>query len=271
MTTPPVTSPITSVESLRAGLVLWRQGLTRAWAPLGLYAALYAVGLSASLPAPVLIGLIVVELLVWAVISGALMRLALADRHPDDPAFRLGPGGLQWTAIETRLLGARLLLVLLFFLILVAAIFCIMLVTVVMTATTGAPVKGAPFLSTPTGVAIAGVGLAFALAAVWIATRLALSSPATVDLGAVQAFSTLALTRRPEAWRLLVWAPLVTIGVFVAGFALRWAAQVGGLPPTAATAARIAYALLGALVQTPLVAGVTAHAYRRLAALAGGG
>lgn len=262
-----ITSPITSIESLRAALGLWRQGLARAWAPLLVYASIYAVGLAAPTSLPLGLLLVVVELLVWAVVSGALMRLALADRHPGDPAFRLGPAGLQWTGIETRLLGARLLLVLLLFLILVAAVFSMMLVGVVVAATTGqAPKPAAGFLTTPAGVAIALVALTFTLVTVWITTRLALSSPATVDLGAVQAFSTLALTRRPGAWRLLVWMPVLTAGVFALGYALRWVTQVGGLAPGAAAAARVAYAVLAALVQTPLAAGVSAHAYRRLKA-----
>lgn len=252
-------------EPLWAAFGLWRTGVSRALGALALYAGLYAIGLLVPLPPWALIGLVVVELLVWAVAFGALMRIALADLHADEPSYRLGPAGLQWGVIETRLFTARLLLLLLLFLILVAAVFCMMLAAIVVSAMTGPPPKLAAGISlTPAALAVILVGLAFAGVTVWVATRLALSSPATADRVKVQVFSTWPLTRGARAWGLLAPMPMLIFITFALGFLVRWAMRCGSLPASALPAVWIAYALFVGFVQTPLAAGVSAEAYRRL-------
>jgi hypothetical protein len=44
------------------------------------------------------------------VATGALYRIGLEPDHAGDSAFALGPGGVQWGALEWRVLGANLLL-----------------------------------------------------------------------------------------------------------------------------------------------------------------
>jgi len=261
------TTPTSPGGALHAAVGIWRQALARAWAPLLIYAAVYAVGLVVRLPTVAILLLIPTELLVWTVVSGALMRIALGELHPDDPAFRLGPVGLQWTGIETRLLGARLLLILLLFLALTAAVFCMLLAGVVVAAMTGQPpTLATAFFLTPSGMAISLVGLAFAVLTGWVATRLALSNPATADRGQVQAFSTWSLTAGRRAWRVLFWMPLLIFGGFVLGFLIRWLDRTNSVPSALMPVVWIAYALLLGFVQTPLAAGVSAYAYRRLSA-----
>jgi hypothetical protein len=254
-------------EPLGAAFGLWRAALTRAWGALAVYAGVYVLGLLLPLPPLALAGLIVVELLVWAMASGALMRLALADLHPDDPLYRLGPAGLQWGAVEGRLLAARALLVLLLFMILVAAVFCMMLAAVVVSAVAGpAPKLAAGGPPTPAAIAILLVGLAFAAVTVWVCIRLGLSSPASADRLRVQAFSTWSLTRGARSLKLLAFLPALILAAFALGFLVRWAARCGILPPAVLPVVWIAYAIFVGFIETPLAAGVSANAYLRLRA-----
>jgi hypothetical protein len=53
---------------------------------------------------------IVVFLVLGTMLIGALYRIGLAPDHPGDAAYALGPGGFQWGALESRVLGANLLI-----------------------------------------------------------------------------------------------------------------------------------------------------------------
>ena len=242
---------------LRFAVNLWRRAMAQAWGALGLYAAIYAAGLVLHLPPPALLLLAVAELFVSAVVHGALMRIGLGD------GAGLGPAGLQWTRVETRILLARLLLGLVLILLLVGAIFLMMLAGAVVMAAIGQK-PATDFFVTQAGAAVILAGLASGVASVWTMTRLAMSGPATVDRGEVQVFATWRMTAGLRPWRLLFWSPLFGVAAFALGFLLRTTERTGGLDGSTALVASLAYALVFAFIETPIVAGVSVYAYLRL-------
>ncbi len=248
--------------SLASAGALWRRALPRAWAPLLALTALnFALSPAVHLPAILLPAIIVADVIALTLAYGALMRLALADRHLDHAEYQPGPAGLQWGGIETRVLGSIALLTLLALLIVIAGVFAVLLVTIVVAAVTGAAPKGAA-LAGPSLIAFWGVVAAAAAAAVWIFVRLSLAMPATVDRRQVQVFSTWSLTKRcaPPLFIALAIATLPTIILSVAARALQGVGPAGG----AAIALWGLYAAVAGLVQTPLIAGISAWFYRRV-------
>jgi hypothetical protein len=253
-------------------LDVWRRTVVSAWAALALYAAIYVAVLIGHPPPAVAAALVLAEVLVAAVVQGAQMRLGLGPGGDTARFGGLGPAGLQWTAVETRILLSRLLLMLVVILLLVAAVFCMALAAAVTLAMSAAPSgvmpgqtpPGAEFFHTGAGAAMIVTGLSFAAATVFVLTRLALSGPATVDQGGVRVFATWPMTAGLRPWRLLVWCPVLNILVFGLGFALHSGEQTGALHGASATIASLAYALFTAFIETPMSAGVSILAYRRL-------
>ena len=171
------------------------------------------------------------------------------------------PAGLQWSGIETRLLGAFLLIGLFVALSALGAVFATLLIAIIVAAATGQlPRAAGSFLATPSGMAAAAV-LAVILAFIlWACVRLILSTAATADRRRVQVFSTWRLTQGSVltlALALLaIAAPAVILGA---------AARTQAAGPVALVLWG-AYALVIGFVQTPLTAAVSAQAYRRLSA-----
>jgi hypothetical protein len=249
---------------LRFAVGLWRQAITRAPAVLALYAVIYLTALIGH-PSPIFAcALVLAELLVSAMAQGALTRLGLGLGDETTSAPGLGLVGLQWTAVETRMLLSRLLLALVLLLLLVGAVFCMALAGGVMMAVSRQSPAPSGFFQTPAGMSVVVVALVFAAATIWIMTRLALSGPATVDREQVQVFTTWTMTSGGRPWRLLFWCPALNIVVFALGFSLRTAERTGGLQGGAAIAAALAYVLFIAFVETPIATGVSVYAYRRL-------
>jgi hypothetical protein len=251
--------------ALKSAGALWRLALPKVWAPL-LALAMLNFTLSPALHTPpIWLPLIfVADILALSLAYGGLMRLALADRHSGEPEYQVGPAGLQWNGIETRVLGAVALLAALAALLTIATVFLVMLVTIAVAAGTGAaPKAGATILAGPS--VIAG-GIALAASAVLILgtfLRLSLAMPATVDRRQVQVFSTWGITQG-RVVALFAALLAVTLPTIILGLAARW---LQGAPGEAtAPMAMILwalYALIAGLAQTPLIAGVTAWFYRQ--------
>lgn len=255
---------IATGDALRAAAALWRPLVAGAWAPLlGLSALAFVLSPALGLAPVWALVLAPANLLVSVLGYGAMMRLALARGVDGAGADRPGPAGLQWTAIETSLLGAFLLLALFVALCAIGAVFALMLIAIVVAAVTG-PVASAPslagFVSTPSGFAASAVFAVTFGFLIWACVRLILSTPASADRRQVQVFSTWGLTRGnvlPLFLALLV----IAVPAIVLGAAARLAAG-----QAVALAVWVAYALAVGLLQTPLTAAVTAFAYRRLIA-----
>lgn len=255
-------------DALRWAFDLWKRALPAVWAPL------LAVALLTFLSSPVTdlspaLKILVVVLSVPALVVayGALLRLALADQHPGEGDYRLGPAGLQWNVIETRLLGSILLLSLFFLLAAVGAAFVVMLTTLVVTVVTGASAKPAEaLLASPAGVA-GGLVLLVAVALIlWSGARLTLSSPATVDRRQVLVFSTWKSTEGQVASLLACFAVVLLPGLALSMIAnhLQQAA-IGAAPGSSLTTPVFAaYALVVGFVQMPFGVGISAYFYRRL-------
>jgi len=220
-------------------------------------------------------------LLVVLMTNGAVFRLAFASRHGDDPAFAPGPVGIQWRAMEWRLLGASLLL-LLFYAILIAVAF----VAVAGVAMGIAMNKGQIAALTTPQALIAALGpqgetavavlAAIAYAAlIYVAIRLSLTLAATADGGRIAVLSTWKVTKG-QVWRilvsmLLIQLPVLFVGVMVAAMARAGASGGTGLAteamaPAGALSAGLIMGVLSGGVAAPLGAGVLAYYYMSLKA-----
>ena len=107
---------------------------------------------------------------------GALLRVAFADEHPGEAAFRPGPYGLQWRNTEWRLLGAGALVLLLCLLAALAATALAFAVLAGILLATGHGLTSQPM--SDAGMIATGLG---AVGGLYVAYRLILSMPATVS------------------------------------------------------------------------------------------
>jgi hypothetical protein len=128
--------------------------------------------------------------------TGAILRMALADGQNSDAKFRLGPGGLQWRAMEWRLLGvslaANLILILMFVVVTIIAV----LVLVMLGSQDGIPFNYYVAISSPLAVtATIASAIALSFPALWVWCRLATNLPATADQDRFRLFSTWPYTR----------------------------------------------------------------------------
>jgi hypothetical protein len=215
-------------------------------------------------------------LVVVLMTNGAVYRLAFAGRHGDDPAFTPGPIGVQWRAMEWRLLGASLLLAL-FFAILIAVAF----VAVAGVAMGVAMNKGEVAALTTPQALIAALGpqgemavtilaaIAY-VALIYVAVRLSLALAATADGGRIAVLKTWKLTKG-QVWRILVsmlmiQLPVLFVSVIVAALARAGASGGMGLAteamaPAGALSAGLVMGVLTGGVAAPLGAGVLAYYY----------
>ena len=209
---------------------------------------------------------------------GALFRLAFADEHPGDPGFRPGPSGLQWGAMEWRLLGAILLIFLLAVIAMVVFFFLIML-AVIMLAGSGAigpdmdPEALGRGLGAPGAILLLLLLLILLGTVIYAAVRLVLVQPATAASGKVMVFETWPLTKG-QFWPILGAVILVSLPSIISGIvtgAISSSAGVEGaregaqvLPPATALVVALLSGAVSGFVQAPLTAGLAAYLYRGL-------
>ncbi len=207
---------------------------------------------------------------------GAVFRIAFASRHGDDPAFTPGVSGVQWRAMEWRMLGALLLLVL-FYAIVIAVAF----VAVAGVAFGIALNKGQiAALTTPQALlaalgpegqtAVTVLGTVAYAALIYLAIRLSLVLAATADEGRIAVLRTWKLTKG-QVWRILasmvlIQLPVLFVSVMVAALARAGASGGMGLAtdalaPAGALSAGLIIGVLTGGVAAPLGAGVLAYYY----------
>ena len=214
-------------------------------------------------------------LMTMLMLNGALFRLALADRHPNAPDFKVGYHGLQWGRPEWRLLGASLLVSLFLALILIIGVIAIGAVLQglqwsgafampkaddVVSTIYGAEAKADPAILLPLMVLLAVLA--------YLTSRLALALPATVDQQGVRVLRTWRLTRG-HVWPIIASVLFVALPVFIlSGYVARNLVHPGGMEsdagPTAILIASLTQGLARGLFLTPMVAGITAYFYRSL-------
>ena len=257
---------------------LWRSHWREIWGALALSALAWTVfcaGLFAQnleLIGAGVLGLLLTKYAVY----GAILRLAFAGEHADDPAFKVGSLGLQWRRMELRMFGADALLT--FFLIVFTVLLGLALFAPVIgiVMSRGGPLPAPPStpqqleqLIGPTGVTVMAVGeLVLRVALLFVLTRLALYLPATAESGRISIFRTWKLTRG-QFWRifastLVIGLPTVLIMSVGAGAGL----SLNGQPAPLAPGETFLYSLIcggwAGAAATPLAAGVQAYFYRNL-------
>jgi hypothetical protein len=254
-------SEIAVLPALKAAFALWRASPRIAGGPLAL-GFVGAVLAAASAFTGSVWGAPVGRLVLMAgllMATGALFRTALADDHPTDPAFRPGPGGFQWRAVEWRLLGAGLL------------ISCVLAVTAAGSALLALLLNAAlmaagvsEVAAVQTAALVGLVGVMFASLS-FVGVRTSVVLPATVDAGRIVApwgmtkgrFWPVLAAWLALAVPVLAVATLVGVGLFIA---------VGGRtadPVRVEAAAELLRGLVWTLA-SPLSVGLSAHIYRRL-------
>jgi hypothetical protein len=209
-------------------------------------------------------------------VYGALFRLAFADRHADQPEFRIGHQGLQWGGVEWRMLAASVLVVV-FLTIIALTLLCGLAAIVtgvlaaqgVQPATSMTPEQfvaavGKPWNPTVVfGVAVVSVVLAY------LRVRLSLAAPASADQKGVRVLQTWKHTRG-HVWPMLAAMLFVILpAMIISGWIARSMMSDEGLPvdvgPTATLFAALALGATLGLFVTPMIAGVYAYFYRALA------
>jgi hypothetical protein len=205
-----------------------------------------------------------VEAAGWTMGGAALMRLAFADEHGGEKAFRPGRQGLQWTAQEWRFLAAAVLRS-----IAVIAAFAIPYLL----ALAAAIAFGHAGSTSPAAVIALGLGvLAAIVAVIYVAARLSLARAASVSS---QRITMGWGVTKGQVWPILGAFLLLSLGivalvaaVFLLAAGLEAVAGVFGSGPEAESRAQATSTLVSALVvaylQLPLSVGLEAYLYRGL-------
>lgn len=210
--------------------------------------------------------------------NGAVFRLAFADRHPGDAGYTPGPSGLQWRAMEWRMLGASLLLFAF------ELIVIILLVTMVVAVAAAIMVNRGAALAPPTtpeavikalgpegGSAVSILAIAAYAVFLFVMVRLSLTAAATADEGRIQVLSTWRRTKG-QFWRIVASLVVVTLPLILASF-LIGATSAGPAPgstaapalsPSAALLSGLILGILSGGVVQPLMNGVLAYYCRKL-------
>jgi hypothetical protein len=259
--------------------VAWR----RAWPALTLMVALTvtnqalamadagpAIGLLRALASLAQLGLAVMAM-------GALYRIVLEADHAGDPAFRPGAGGIQWGALEWRVLAAGVISGLL-----IGALVVALLVAWGMALDADAlrQLQGggaaaaaavASLLQGPAGLATLAILLPGAVLVLYLSARLSLFGIRAADQRSFDLGAAWSLTRGVTG---AIVAALIVIGLIelvagafaglLGGAAGAVAGAVGGAGavPGGRILGSVAGAAVGAALNTPLVAGLVTFVYR---------
>jgi hypothetical protein len=197
-------------------------------------------------------------LLLAAVAFGALYRIGLKTTRASDPDLRLGPGGVQWTPVEWRVLGANVLLGVFFVVLMIVLV-------IVWAFTLGVVMIGRPeqlqalgkattnwtrlqafghMMLGPGGIVTAAILLPAGALLLWLSAKLSLFAILAADTRSFDLGQAWSLTRG-ATWALL----LTSFAIFVIQFLL--GAFAGALFGGVASAA----------ISTPLLAGMQTHVY----------
>lgn len=254
------------------GFEFWRANGLKAAGPLAIAAVAILLlattsppnFLTAGAPAnPVAVAIVAAYALAWVMIQGALYSLAMADRG-GAPSGVLGPLGLQWRWLETRILGAALLAGLVFLAAAVVTTFAVSLGLLVLLGPTGAATSEQWMASLdPTARALFYLGLGVCLVVLWwLATRLSMTLAATAADNRVRLWTPFKLTRGSvlpiTLAGLAIYLPVLILQILAWMFT-----RITGSPDLAPWTSGIASAVSIFLYQ-PISVGTTSYIYRRL-------
>jgi hypothetical protein len=211
-----------------------------------------------------------------AMATGALFRSVLSRDRPGDARFALGPGGLQWGAVEWRVLGADLLILILQ-VVLALAIFIVWAIGLGMligahainpAAYENLPTEGPAglwrLLLGPTGVVTAIVVLPGIAAMIYVWARLCLLGIEAADTGRFDLGQSWSLTRGATG-AIVVTRIAISLAQIVAGLLASLAGLViAGIMRSgdAQLLGGIAGGAAGAAIMYPMTAGMVTYIYR---------
>lgn len=254
---------------------LWLQNWRAIWGVLAFYAlattVLYA-GQLANDPNLMLAGA-AAALVADFMTNGAVFRVAFAKEAGDRPDFKLGVLGVQWRAMEWRMLGASALTLVFFVLIGALAVVAVCAVIVGVWMARDVPIATltdqARVLAAigPVGrTAIDVVSLVVCAVILFFAVRLSLAVVASAVTGKVQVLRSWPLTRGHFLalfmTRLALWLPAFILGSLLVG----GLGDVTKTPPAPAAAFAVALTMgvVSAGVLAPLMSGALAYFFRSL-------
>jgi len=224
---------------------------------------------------PMMIVGVAAQAVTLPVLYGAIFRLAFADRHAGDAAFTPGPSGLQWRAMEWRLLASSLLLgvflaiILMLALVLAGGVAIGILMNKGIMTPPQTPEAFAAALG-PTGqLAVTVIALAGVMALLFFFIRLRLAVAATADSGKIVVLKSWPLTKgqfiRIFGAIFLIQLPLTLVQALLAAMAdgdAVGAAGAGQMAPGAAMGSALVTGVVYGGVVLPLTASAIAYFFR---------
>jgi hypothetical protein len=251
-------SAIAVLPSLKAAFAFWRRGLSAAPGPLAVAVAASALSAwaawsgSSSLRSLA----ILLQVIGWVFASGAMGRLALAEDHPGEAAFRIGPFGFQATAQDRRAAVAYLLCLCVSVLAFAASVALAILFNAVLTA------MGLPEDRIRISAAVAGVLMIGLLS--FVGVRCSLALPASLDRQRVSVPWSMTKGVFWPVWT--AWAAiwLLTGAACMALYAAAQPALVGATPEQAQAGPELIRGVVVSLLTLPLGIGLASWHYRRL-------
>jgi hypothetical protein len=251
-------SDIAVLPSLRAAFAFWRRGLAAAPGPLAVAVAASALSAGAAWTGAASWRslAILLQVIGWVFASGAMGRLALADDHPGEAAFRIGPYGFQATAQDRRAAVAYLLCLCVSVLAFAASVALAILFNAVLTAAGVGEVS----IRVSAGVAILLMlgGLSF------VGVRCSLALPASLDAQRVTVPWSMTKGRFWPVWT--AWAAiwLLTAAACMTLYAAALPALAGATPEQAQAGPELIRGVVVSLLTLPLGIGLASWHYRRL-------
>lgn len=252
------------------GFDFWRSHWRKAAGGLVLAAVVgVSVQITAVTPPAIVLGMLLMSVAQIPAIA-ALLRIALADLGAESPE-RNGPYGLQWRMLETRLLGAGVLIGLLIFIL--AALMAFLMLTLMAGALAGvdpatltSPEAVAARLS-PNGALMLNILLmVFMVTFIILMVRLSLVQSHTAAENKLQVFSSIKLTKGAVApifaTMLLINLPLLLLQAVALLYAGKNLGLLNGM--------NVILVGLSPFFLIPISVGAMTHIYRRLRSPAAG-
>ena len=263
-------------EVVSAGFAFVRPAWAVAPAPLVLVVLAAAAAQGYAVNNPGLSFWLLAQLAAQTLALGALYRSALSPDHPGDESFRIGPAGVQWGAVEWRVLGVTLIVIALVVAFLFVVAFLWAMGLTLLAAAHAIDVGGFQNLASeglpglqrlmagPAGLVSAAILAPAAAILVYLAARLSLFAVQSVDTARFDIGRAWSVTR--GATGAIVVAMIV---IFACEVGVSAAADLaGGLIASVMGAGQgallgvIAGAAAASAFSLPMTAGVAAYVYR---------
>jgi len=257
--------------------VAWRRAAAILLIAMALVGALQVLNLvePGLLPLRLLGG--VVGLVINTIVIGALFRIGLEPAHPGDPDYRAHPGGVQWGALEWRVLGANLLFG-------IGLVVVVLLVALIWGIAVGVAASGdaaalqgmrsgdqgqtlqafAGLMLGPAGVISAVILLPTLAAVVYVSARTSLYNLSAADTRSFDLGSAWALTRG-ALWTIIVTGFVILVVQVllgaVCGFVAGVLAGAAGHPGAGSAWGGVAGQTIDMAISAPLFVGLQLYVY----------